>query len=649
SGLLHFQDSLFVRYTTSDGLNSNRITALAQDSSGHIWAATMNNGISILRLPRDTSNGTGDSLNLLPSIYVPIKIPILPRPIFERLGKQDGLPDLRISCLRLDTKGQMWVGTRNGGVAVFAERRLIKTLDQRNGLPDNNVRVIEMDESGRAWIGTASGGLVSVLLEADSLQLHSFQATDGLTSNQVNQIVFSDPQRSPDGSQDIWVGSYQGVDRISLDAERQFKEVQHYDMAEGFTGRETTPNAALRDALGRLWFGTTNGLMQYTPGSARTNRVPPTLHLRDVQLGYQSLRQTAFKEWISSWGKLKDGLTLPYRSNDLSFEFIGINHNNPQSVRYSWKLENHDTEWSPLSTRNSERYSSLAPNDYVFKVRAFNENGIANDPPLTVRFSITPPWWQTWWFRIGSVLLGIFLIAGFTRLRVNRIRRKERRQREQLELEKNMIELEQKALQLQMNPHFIFNALNSIQGLIAKKEPAKARFQLAKFAKLMRSILENSRSESISLESEMELLDNYMTVENNGRLRPFTYRFEVDERIDPEEVQLPPMMLQPFVENAIIHGIQTVEQGHILIRFQPKGKLLECIIEDNGIGLTAAKQRKSQVDQQHKSAALQVTRERLALLQKEALGKQKGMEIEEIIATDGRVAGTRVTLRVPLG
>ena len=444
------------------------------------------------------------------------------------------------------------------------------------------------------------------------------------------------------------MGSYAGVDRIQLDAERNPKSIAHFGIAEGFTGSETTQNAGLKDRNGNLWFGTTNGLMQFTPGNAIVNPIPPALHMVDVQLGYTSLQKTEYADWIDNWGHLKDGLQFPYNQNDLSFEFLGINLQNPTSVRYQWKLENNDEKWSPLSNQTSVRYSNLNPGNYTFLLRAYNENDMYNDPPIAISFSITPPYWQTWWFQLGSILLGLLIIFGIFRIRVNRIRRKAKAEKEKLELENHLLELEQKALQLQMNPHFIFNALNSIQGLIVKKEPAKARFQLAKFSKLMRSILENSRSEMITLENEIELLENYLTIEKNSNNDRFDFELDVDERLDPEAVLIPPMMIQPFVENAIIHGIHTVENGLINITFTQMGKLLECTITDNGIGREAAKARKSQKDQQHKSAALEVTQERLDILQNGKLGKKKSLEILDVVDAEGKVAGTRVVLRMPL-
>ena len=239
----------------------------------------------------------------------------------------------------------------------------------------------------------------------------------------------------------------------------------------------------------------------------------------------------------------------------------------------------------------------------------------------------------------------MLLIGLFIRLRVNRIRREAAIKTERLEMEKSILQLEQKALQLQMNPHFIFNVLNSIQSLITKKDEKTARYFLAKFSKLMRAILENSRETKITLEQEIETLQNYLGIEQFSRGNAFDFEIEIDPRLDVDEIMIPPMLLQPFVENAIIHGVgQVTEGGKVKLEFIQKYGTLECVITDNGPGIEKARARKSQQEHTHKSAALEVTQERLDILN--AGIKNRSLEITDLSKEDARLTGTKVVLRL---
>ena len=199
-----------------------------------------------------------------------------------------------------------------------------------------------------------------------------------------------------------------------------------------------------------------------------------------------------------------------------------------------------------------------------------------------------------------------------------------------------------------MNPHFIFNALNTIQGLINEKDHRKARYQLAKFSKLMRITLENSRLPQISLEQEIEALENYLSVEQMSRGNTFDFSVETVGDTDPKQLKIPPMMIQPFIENAIIHGVANItHRGIVEVLFTRRSGFLECTISDNGIGREKAKALKSQLAHQHKSTALKVTQERLDLLHN-GNPNLKSLEIIDIIGVENKIEGTKVILRIPL-
>jgi len=191
-----------------------------------------------------------------------------------------------------------------------------------------------------------------------------------------------------------------------------------------------------------------------------------------------------------------------------------------------------------------------------------------------------------------------------------------------------------------MNPHFIFNALNTIQSQISERDHKTARYQLAKFSKLMRAILENSRTSKISLETEIETLTNYLNLEKFSRGNTFDFLIETELEEDAEEIEIPPMLIQPFVENAIIHGVAHLrkKKGKIEVHFTQQNDRLICKIKDNGVGREQAKLLKSQIEEQHRSVAMEVTRERLEALD----GHGKSLVINDL------EEGTEVVLAIKI-
>ena len=198
-----------------------------------------------------------------------------------------------------------------------------------------------------------------------------------------------------------------------------------------------------------------------------------------------------------------------------------------------------------------------------------------------------------------------------------------------------------------MNPHFIFNALNSIQSLVATKDYATAREEIGNFATLMRSILSNSRKQRINLQEEMDTLEQYLKMEQFCQRVGFHYEIIPPNNMDAEEVEIPPMLLQPFVENAIIHGISHLEKdGKITVEFQVYHTLLECRITDNGVGRERADELRQSQKPGHQSVAMEVTKDRLQALK----GKMSytALEVTDVLDNGGLVCGTKVVVRLPL-
>jgi len=615
-------DSLGYRLITKvDGLPSDWIHSIAEDAEGNIWVGTQTQGIA--KIVEVDSSFT----------YI------------EQFGAAD-LFEGNIRTLCSDNFGKIWFSTRGGRVGFFKEGNIATIYDSNDGLPSGSINSIAFDSLGHTWIGTAGDGVFVLNPEADDAVFEPLKSDEKLTSDNIYLLIF-------DREGNLWAGSESGVDKITLNETGTVLDIEHYGKNEGFLGIETCRNAAISDAEGNLWFGTMNGLTKHTLSQKSREVLPPVLHFEDISLFYKSLSETPYNEWVVSSGGLRDGLELPYRQNHLSFDFKAINLSAPESIRYRWKMEGVEEGWSPLSTRESVNYSQLSPGEYTFTVQAVADDNLSSKP-LSASFLIKKPFWQLRWVQVLAAVLAGLLIFLFVRNRIKTIRRKEAAKRHELELKNHVLELEQKALQLQMNPHFIFNALNSIQSLVAAKENLTARSQIHKFAALMRSILSNSRKEKITLKEEINTLEKYLHMEQFCQPVPFDFEIEPPAEADMEEIELPPMLLQPFVENAIIHGISHLQnkKGKLRINFSIKKeknspeKLLQCQIQDNGVGRKRANELRQSKQPGHQSVAMGVTRERLEAMK----GKRKytALNIDDINNEQREVVGTQVLVQMPL-
>lgn len=609
----------FKFYTTKDGLSSNWIKAMAQNEAGVIWIGTARGSVNKMILP-DTLGGLVE---------------------FQRYDNREGLGGLYVNALHFDKMGRLWLATRWSGLKMIADDQFPVSLRTTDGLPSDAVRSIVEDSSGYLWIGTATDGIARMHLYQDSFKVEPITIEDQPARTIYLMVI--------DNQENLWIGTHLGVDKISLNEERLPVGLTHFGQLEGFEGVETCQNAVWKDEEGNLWFGTINGLTKYNPNRSNQNLVPPKLHFTEIRLFDTPLQvHEEYGGWVTTWGGLKPGLVLKHDENFLSFDFAAINHSNPEKVTYQWRLLGLREEWSSPSTNRTVMFADLSPGTYTLEIKAFNEDGIPVKEPLQLSFVIDPPFWATSWFRFSAIGAGVLLVLLLFRSRLNAVRRKAREKEIKLEMERNLLSLEQKALQLQMNPHFIFNTLNSIQNLITASDQQTARYYLAKFSGLMRGTLENSRASWITLENEIEVLTSYLSLEQFSRGHHFEFNISCAAEVDPETLLIPPMLVQPFVENAVIHGVaHRRTPGKIDIEFWEEEGLLHCSITDDGIGRAQAKQLKSQIGQgQHKSMGLQVTKERLDLLSR-TNGRQKSVEIQDLVLPDGSPGGTKVILRLP--
>ncbi len=607
-----------IAFNPIGGLEKKFIRDIKKDKDGNLWIATAGMGLYKMDLGKP-------QLELV-----------------NFTAKNSGLLRDRLACLHYDKKGQLWYATESGLIGMIFDNTVqVDFLDIKNHLPANTIRGFAEDQNGYLWVAT-DGGIMTFPLYQGDYKVKTFNEAVGLTSSNAYLLSF-------DLKDNLFVGTEKGLDYLEFDNDRKITNVKHYSKGEGFTGVETVQNAVLSETDGTIWFGTINGLSKYDPANLVMNVNEPVTSITDVKLFNETISNTPYKKFCGDWNTVSD-LELPYDQNNISFDFMGINFSNPDAVKYQWKLEGSDKDWSPVSPQHAINYSNLAAGEYNFMVKACNEDGVWNKRPVSFKFTITPPIWLRWWFITLMILIGATVIFVIFKWRVNSIKEKAQEGQNKLQLEKEVMELEQKALRLQMNPHFIFNALNSIQSQIGTDNEQAARYYLAKFSRLMRQILDNSRNAVITLEEEVSTLENYLLIEKFCNGDKFDYKITVGENIEKDYVKIPPMLLQPFIENAIKHGLKNIDgkRGLIEVNFFEKDGVLECSVTDNGIGRKKAEEiNKNSKETYHKSTALIVTQERLDLLKEDK--NIQSLEIVDLYDEGGEAIGTKVVVRITVG
>jgi LytS/YehU family sensor histidine kinase len=354
-------------------------------------------------------------------------------------------------------------------------------------------------------------------------------------------------------------------------------------------------------------------------------------------------------------------LQLKYFQNSVEVNFTAPFYGNQSLLQYRYKLTGADTGWKYNGSNNSIRFTSLNPGKYIFQVAA-SVNGVDwYDSDNKITLYITPPFWKKGWFlALMAATLIMLLIFLFLR-RMKQLKKQQALKTEKLKtdaikelqlsnLRHDLAASKLTALRSQMNPHFIFNALNSIQQYILQGNITEANRYLSKFSKLQRQVLNQSDQNFIPLDKELEVLNLYLELEQLRFENGFTYKIEVNKNVDTDEIKIPPMIVQPFVENAIWHGLMPKQDNrNLVICFEMSGdEILVCTVADNGIGREAAARLKNGNQSEHKSRGLSLVYDRLNILSQQ-YGKAFKAEVKDLMDSEGLPAGTEVKLFIYTG
>lgn len=334
-------------------------------------------------------------------------------------------------------------------------------------------------------------------------------------------------------------------------------------------------------------------------------------------------------------------ISLSPDENVITIEFSGINHTMAERDRYQYRLKGLEEEWMDPGQKRSVTYAYLAGGDYSFQLRAANNEGIRNPDMYEIDIHVGTPWYKTylfWMIMIGFLATIIYL---YYQDRINQLKLTST-------FEQRVADLEMRALRAQMNPHFIFNCLNSIDAYIIKNDSRKASEYLNNFSRLVRLILQNSRNAYVGLQEEIESLELYIKLEQMRLRHSFEYTIMTEPGFIAENYEIPPMLIQPYVENAIWHGLNNRGPGgKVTVRLSTKGDNLICIIQDNGIGRAAAAEIRAAKKVKRKSMGMGITTERIDIINK-LYETDNRIDIIDLYDEEGKPVGTKVILRIPL-
>lgn len=661
-GLLHVDEkkNLIKQYQHDpedpNSLRTNRIITLAPDNKGDLWLGTLGSGISHF------STKTGKA-----------------RHFYRNPQNTTSLSNDTVIRVYQDKAGRVWAGTLRGASLLDKQtgtfKRFIPYPADTAGFGKNLVSSILTDKSNQCWIGSFVGGGIHLLnpttgslktyLQGISISNLFQDAAGTLWTGGIEGLFFYDQRIdsfmrftdplglvmihdvysiAEDNESNIWLSTTASLIKISKNRDEVFSYDKHFGLNE-----DMIYGASYKGRSGKLYFPAISGFYELSPSGFNKETRPPQIILSNFRLSNQVVtpgENSPLTTDISATKYIK----LNYNQNIFSFDFAAIDFVDPSANRHLFMLENYDRSWNIPGSDRRAIYFNVPPGNYVFRVRAVNAYGKWTERAITIE--IVPAWWSQWWFRITVIFAVVALIYFMIRWRLSekyRLQMERSEQENELSrLQHRTSQLEMHALRAQMNPHFLFNSLNSINRFIIQNNSEQASAYLTKFSRLMRLILQNSQHELIPLENELEALKLYLELEAVRFDHHFSYTVEVDDKLDAGALKVPPLIIQPYAENAIWHGLMHKEEkGKLLIELLEEDDYLVCRITDDGIGRQKAAELKSKSASTHKSMGMKITADRIASMRRRK-SNENNIQITDLTLPDGSPGGTRVEIKIAL-
>jgi ligand-binding sensor domain-containing protein/anti-sigma regulatory factor (Ser/Thr protein kinase) len=515
----------------------------------------------------------------------------------------------RITAVGSDDKQQIYIGSIDGLYrrdkdSLFYFGKQYKALTYR-------VVSIVNTRDGLMWIGRSSDSLLVLKNDKPVASIPLGTTIPGT----VCKIMYSNKPG------EIWIGTDKGLNKLSyrFSNEKLVYNNMYFSTADGLIGEQVNDITIKNDTV---YVATTGGI-SYLPSNLQ-------LPLADIATFITRVSVNNIDTAILS------SYTLPFSKNNIRIEFSAVDLTGFNPF-FEYSINNSDwvrVENNLLSLQNQP------PDNYTIRIRSIKRDGTPSSQFATISFKIKTPFWKSSWFWAALALTGFAAILFFNQ---QKHRQRQKKAVDKITTEKKLAELEMQALKAQINPHFVFNCLNSIKGFIYEKNYAQADKYLDRFSDLMRSTIDNSDASVISLTEEMKYLDNYLQLEKLRFTEKFDYQITADAAINKEKTFVPAMLLQPYVENAIRHGIRFLEnkKGQILISATVEKGMLVCTIDDNGIGREKAAKMKSKNHIEYQGRGMSISRRRAELYNIQ-------QEIRDKKDPDGNSLGTSIILKIPL-
>ena len=700
-------------YSEVNGFPSSKITTCFEDKNGNIWVGTEGKGLISFPSQKlffyNQSNGFPSDLitNVNQDKSKNIWFSSFDKGIFKRSlnGKVEFVTDLsKISwSSALDVDGAHWFGTEDGLVRIYKNKTEFVSDKELPGVKITSLLKINDHKfilAGDGGLSIYENGKFRKVISSDGLKLglvkdvqlfndkiicatdrglYSYENGKFVNFNHLYEIIYC---LAKDNKNNLWIGTEDGLllvqknelKKINLGIEPSSNfilfiqtynnlvfigtnnglfilnsltnELKHFGKNEGIPDLESNVKSSFVDSKGNFWFGTASGTVFFDIAKLNLTNNQPKLLVSSLLLNQENFNYSKYSKSIDKNG-LPSNLNLPFTKNNLTINLDAIHFENHKDIYYQYWIEGLDEKWSPEIKNSTISLTSLPHGDFTLHFRAvIGKDNFSNE--ITIPLIIRPPFYKTWWFYLLVIIFTSGIVYLIIQLRLRRER--QRNYNETLEYKSRLMALEQKSLNASMNRHFIFNSLNSIQYFINSQDRISANRYLTNFAKLIRKNLDSTveAGSMIPLSQELEGLELYLSLEAMRFKDRFEYEIIVED-VDTESIKVPSMLLQPFIENSIIHGILPNEtiKGKITIDIRAEGNILIIQLDDNGVGIDNSVSSKKGEQGDHKSQGMEITSKRIDLIKK--LSNQRFELIGPFQVTDENrlINGTRVLLKIP--
>jgi ligand-binding sensor domain-containing protein/anti-sigma regulatory factor (Ser/Thr protein kinase) len=507
-------------------------------------------------------------------------------------------------------KDEFWFGSMDG---LYYYKKDSAVLSSIKELQNSWITHI-VNQKDTVWVGTQTNGVFQII---NKKVRKVFNETNGLVSNNCKSLIV-------ELNGIVWVGTNNGINKINTNT----GEVDLINNLDGLLSNDVN-DLVVSDKS--VFVATAEGLVTFDKNIQTKNKVAPPIYLSKFQI--------FDKDTV-----LQDNYVLRHNQNNIRIHFTGVSFRSQGTFKYKYRMKPIVADWVETQS-NIVSFPILNSGKYFFEAYAINEDGVESEVPIRISIIVKAPFWQTWWFWLLVGGLVLFIVWWIIQTRIRRI---EERLELENEFQQKINELKMQALQAQMNPHFIFNALNAIQHYLITGKGEQATIYLAKFAKLIRMIFEYSKQISIVLTDEVDFLKLYLELEKLRFKNKVAVDFLVSSDVYTDDFNVPPLVIQPIIENCFKHGLLHKESNSkIKITFTNENGWIKCVVEDNGIGREKAKTMQKYKSKKHNSSGLKITKERLNIWinqQKSKIEQIDCFKIIDLKDENGNASGTRIEM-----